>query len=326
MSGKLSIKRRDEIRKAKEQMGVDAAAEHLGISRESVKRVCRKGDVLQEPVEDESELVSQDKLLLKIRKQYSDTELKLLARGGIPQEYKHTPVHDFSGRTIRVGWFGDTHIGSVYTNYDFIREIRETFAKAKVDMVVHTGDLTEGMSNRPGHIYECSELGFDAQKERAVELMSEFDWCPLYMIDGNHDRWYIKSNGALIVKDVCDRIENAEFLGHDEGDIVLTEGVRIKLWHGEDGSSYAHSYRPQKLIESLQGGNKPHAIFAGHVHKFGYFFDRNIHFISTGCVQKQSKWMRGKRLPAHVGFGIADITVNEKGIGRFTNTFYPFYA
>jgi hypothetical protein len=90
-------------------------------------------------------------------------------------------------------------------------------------------------------------------------------------------------------------------------------------------NSYAHSYRLQKVIESLPGGEKPNVLLAGHVHKMGYFFIRNIHAISAGCLQEQTSWMRGKRLEAHPGFWIIEMDVNDGTIVRFTPTFYPYY-
>lgn len=315
----------EEIRRSVEQIGVVATAELFNLKESTVKRRVRKDSDI-EKVKTRNDIVTTDSTLAKIAEIYSDKELKLLAGGGIPMEYKHTPVHNFDGEVVKVGYLTDTHIGSVYTDTSYIDDAREVFAQSGVDFVVHAGDVTEGMSNRPGHMYECTELGYDRQREKAIEIFSAFDFCPLYMIDGNHDRWYMKSNGAKIVKDICDAVDSAQFLGHDEGDIVLNSAASIKLWHGEDGSSYAHSYRLQKLIESWQGGNKPSLLFAGHVHKYGHFFERNIHCISAGCIQKQSKWMRGKRLPAHTGFGMVEMTVNDTGIGRLTNSFFPFYA
>ena len=321
----ISKSRLEQIRASVEDKGVDLTAKEYGLKRETVRRYCRNGGCVTTKSSG-ADIVSSNAMLAKIAERYSEKELKLLASGGLPMEYKHTPVHNFHGKVVRIGYYGDKHIGSVYTDYDYIRAAHDEFYNAEVDIVVSTGDVTEGVSNRAGHVYECTEYGYDAQKEKAIELLSQLDFCPLYMIDGNHDRWYIKNSGAKIVKEICDELPNAQFIGHDEGDIVLSDSVRIKLWHGEDGSSYAHSYRLQKLIESLQGGEKPNVLFAGHVHKYGHFFERNIHCISTGCIQKQSKWMRGKRLPAHTGFGIVEMEINESGVGRFSNTFFPFYA
>jgi predicted phosphodiesterase len=320
-----SKKRIDEIRASVEDCGVDATASLYGLSRETVRRYVRKRGGLDECVSDK-DIADGNPILSKIAERYSEKELKLLAGGGLPMEYKHTPVHSFHGDELKIGWIGDTHVGSVYTDYDNIRDAREMFAKEGVDFIVHTGDVTEGASNRPGHVYECSEYGYDAQKKKAIEVFGSFDFCPVYMIDGNHDRWYMKSSGAKIVQDICEELPCAEFIGHDEGDIIINDNCTVKLWHGEDGSSYAHSYRIQKLVESWQGGQKPSILYTGHVHKHFYVMERNIHCVSTGCIQKQSKWMRGKRLPAHTGFGIDTVTINDLGVGRFKHEFFPFYA
>ena len=319
-----SLKRKEEIRASIADIGIDATAEKYGLKRETVRRYQRKRAGVDESATNET-VVTDSPIMAKIQARYSDKELLLIANGGIPEEHKHSPVHSFGGRAVKIGWMGDTHIGSVYTDYSYIEDAREQFAKADVDMVVVTGDVTEGMSNRPDHMFQCSELGYDAQKEKSIEIFSDFNFCPLYMIDGNHDRWYIKNSGAKIVQDICKEVRHAEFLGHDEGDIMI-DGAVVKLWHGEDASSYAISYRLQKLIESLQGGEKPNLLFCGHVHKFGNFFIRNIHCRSTGSIQKQSKWMRGKRIEAHTCFGITTIHVNETGIGRISDEFFPFYA
>ena len=100
----------------------------------------------------------------------------------------------------------------------------------------------------------------------------------------------------------------------------------MKLWHGEDGSSYALSYRLQKIIESLTGGEKPNILIAGHVHKYVKIFERNVYALSVGTIQSQTPWMRGKRLAAHVGFCIGDYWVNKDGLAKMRETWYPFYA
>jgi predicted phosphodiesterase len=329
----MSEIRKEEAIRLVTKYNVDVAAEMMGITRQTVQRYVRKdrraaarAGIEIPPAEIQEQGFKLDPVLARINERYSPTELKLLANGGMPMEYSHQPVHNFDGETIKIGYITDTHIGSVYTDYEMIREAREVMARNKCEMIVHAGDVTEGLSNRPGHMYECTELGYDAQKERAIDLMGKFDFAPMYMIDGNHDRWFIKSAGGKIVKDICDHIENATFIGHDEGNIMLSENVQLRLWHGEDGSSYAISYRLQKILESLSGGDKPSIMICGHVHKFGHFFMRNVHCVSGGCIQKQTKWMRGKRLEAHPGFGIMDVTINETGVASFKNEFFPFYT
>jgi predicted phosphodiesterase len=265
--------------------------------------------------------------LEQIERKYTAKELQAIAKGGrIIPGTERVPVVSFDGERIRVGAITDTHIGHKRFAKNRLFQAFEQFKKEGVDFITHSGDVTEGMSHRPGHIYELDHLGYDAQKTAAIDIFGQWTDTDIYAIDVNHDRWFIKSNGALIVKDIAASLDNFHFLGHDEGDISLNGKAILKLWHGEDASSYALSYRLQKLLESLSGGEKPNALFAGHVHKYVHIFERNVHAVSVGTLEQQTSWMRGKRLAAHVGFAIADIWVNDSGISKSGLQWYPFYA
>lgn len=265
--------------------------------------------------------------LEEIAEKFSDKELQAIAKGGrlIPG-LSQVPIVSFEGERIRFGSITDTHIGHKRSPRQRIEQAFEEFKRAKVEFITHSGDVTEGMSHRPGHVYELDHIGYDAQKIESIDIFSQWSDTDIYAIDGNHDRWYLKSNGALIVKDVAENLPNFHFLGHDEGDISLKGMATIKLWHGEDGNSYALSYRLQKLIESLSGGEKPNILIAGHVHKYVNIFERNVWALSVGCIQSQTSWMRGKRLAAHPGFNITDVWVNKTGVTKFSTTWFPFYA
>lgn len=321
-----------------EECGVDAAADHYGLSRETVRRrmrevrsyerentSCDSGDEDEGRIRD---VVSDNKYLEMIEQRYTPAELKIIARGYLPKAKRTTPIHDFrNGDWVTIGVMSDLHLGSIYTNPDLVADVYEQFDLAKVDMVAIAGDVLEGMSQRPGHIYELSHLGYTTQVKHAVEVISAWTKTPIYMIDGNHDRWFIKSSGAYAVADICSKIPNAQFLGNDEGSIWLDKEktVECRLWHGEDGSSYAISYRLQKLVESFSGGKKPNILFGGHVHKQGYFQIRNIQCFGAGCIQAQSAWMRSKRLSAETGFWVVRLKINNRGISRVQSEWFPFY-
>lgn len=301
--------------------GTEATQKRYGLSHETIRRYKR----IATAAEDMPQMSPpKERLVKQISERYSEAELKSIAAGG-----RHPQVHSprvtadwFNGETLRLGVVSDSHIGSIYFREDWWDGACEQLHQADVDATLHIGDLSEGMSNRPGHIYELSHIGYNSQREECIRQADKLPR-PLYMIDGNHDRWWIKQAGAKIVPDVCDAI-GAEFLGHDVGDLYIG-GIHIMLWHGEDGASYAHSYRLQKIIEALPGGEKPNILLAGHVHKMGYFFIRNVHAISAGALQAQSAWMRSKRLEAHPGFWILEMDINNGSIVRFTPTFFPYY-
>jgi len=301
--------------------GEETTCKQFALSLETLNRYMREARKRGFLTSDKGKLVSQ------IMKNYSNMELEAIAKGGrIVPGYGKVPIISFEGERIRLGVMTDTHIGSVKMPPERIYQAFDEFRKAKVDFIVHCGDVTEGMSTRPGHIYELSDLGYDLQKARAIEIFREWTDTDIYAIDGNHDRWFLKSNGAKIVKDIAEVLPNFRFLGHDEGDISLKGKAILKLWHGEDGNSYALSYRLQKILESLTGGEKPNAMICGHTHKYVDIFERHVMCTSAGCMQSQTPWMRSKRIAAHTGFLIVDYWVNDSGICKKSHTWHPFYS
>jgi len=298
--------------------GDDVAMDTYNLSHETLSRYKRRlkelGDDPKVP-----------EVLKTIQERYSKKELEAIAKGAkISTNTLRIPNVNFDGDCITIGLFGDTHIGSIYFNEKVLDKAFAEFEHEGVDFLIHTGDVCDGLSNRAGHVYELSEIGFHSQREKAVELLSRWEG-KIYFIDGNHDRWFAKANQALIVDDVAKLIPDGVFLGHDEGNLYMN-GIKITVWHGEDGNSYATSYRLQKIAEAFTGGEKPNILFCGHTHKQGYFMERNIHIVSAGSIQTQSKWMRSKRLAAHVGFWIIKAWINKDGVSKFQPTWYPFYA
>jgi predicted phosphodiesterase len=310
-----------KAKKLADECGFDAAAEQLGIKKETLRRYVRKWKRINE----ESEPPIDDNLMRQMRDRFSDSELRRMVNGSFVSPDHTTVHHDFDGKEVCFGAITDTHLGSVYTDPEMVYQAFEVFEREGVDFIVHCGDVHEGLSHRAGHMYECSHIGYSAQLEHSREVFGQWTDTPIYIIDGNHDRWYIKSNGALIVDELCRGQENLKFLGHDEGNIDVA-GVNIKLWHGEDGSSYALSYRVQKIVESFTGGEKPNILVCGHTHKAFNLYDRHVHCISAGAIQKQSRWMRSKRQASHTGFYTARFGVTKLGVSWIEPRFYPFYC
>jgi len=301
--------------------GKDAALKQFHLNEETFNRYTRKAKELGIPIVDKGKLISQ------IMQNYTDKEIEAIAKGGrIVPGYAKVPIISFEGERIRVGALTDTHIGSVDFHEERLYQAFDEFHKEKIDLMVHAGDVLEGMSNRPGHVYELSQIGYAQQKKYAVECFGQWQDSDIYAISGNHDRWYVKSAGANAIEDMSKELPNFHFLGHDEGEISLKGKAVLDLWHGEDGNSYALSYRLQKILESLTGGEKPNAMIAGHVHKYVSIFERHVLCTSIGSIQLQTRWMRSKRIAAHPGFVIMDYWVNNSGICKMTHTWYPFYS
>lgn len=270
-----------------------------------------------------------DPLMERLRRRYSEEELRSIARGeGIAKRYIPFPEIHLQGVHHRILVMSDTHIGSVYSPEEW-HGIVSGFANDPangIECILHCGDLVDGLKiGRAGtQIYELSEIGYEAQREKSVALMSMYK-PPIYIISGNHDAYFKEFAGADLVKEVAERLDNMTYVGINSADIGIG-GCTIRLFHGGDGNSYALSYRLQKLVESINGGHKPNILLAGHVHKFCYIFDRNIHAISVPSMQAQTKFMESHKLAAHTGFLVLDFDTARCSVLNLSVTYYPFYA
>jgi len=255
-------------------------------------------------------------------------EEKLIKQSLRAKPPKNVFDHTFKGNLIRFGYFSDTHMGEKYFHESLWRSMIFTFQKEEIKHVYGAGDILEGMSGRPGHIYELAHIGASAQLAYATSMFKLGTNLKFHIITGNHDMWFKdKNNAGLDVgEELASRCKNIEYLGQWEADVILNKNCRMKLFHGNDGTAYADSYKIQKLIESLEGGEKPNIILSGHYHKQIAIFRRNVFGFECGTLCGQTRYMRGKKIQAHKGFGIIETWVGKHGVERLRHEFFPFYG
>lgn len=263
-----------------------------------------------------------DKALDKL----SAAEKRAIVRGLKGQQAVRVHNHDWGDKHIRFGYCSDTHIGHKEFKEELWDKMGQFFKKEKVELVYHAGDILEGMSGREGHIYELRHIGITAQLNAAASLIRSADF-HLMGILGNHDLWAMaKANmGINVGQTLEDNVPNFTHLGDWEADVKLAPHITLKLYHGNDGTAYATSYKLQKLVESFTGGEKPNLVMSGHYHKAMYAFMRNVHAFECGTLCGQTRWMRGKKIQAHLGFGLIELWLGKKGIVRLRHEFIPHY-
>jgi predicted phosphodiesterase len=276
----------------------------------------------------EDTLNDSDIELLQLVKSSKLTPGELKQRlSGSKREAPKTYDHTNTGR-IKIGIIADTHIGQEKFDEGLFRYSGEVFRKSGVKNVYHAGDILEGASGRDGQCFELTHIGFEKQVSYAADLFRKYyKGLQVYGITGNHDLWFKQKNnaGVNVGTVLQDRAPNFHFLGEMEADVKLAPNCTMKLFHGNDGTAYANSYKGQKLVESFTGGHKPSIVVQGHYHKALYQFVRNVHAIDAGTLCGQTGWMRGKKIPAHKGFYILDIVTSKTGIKSISPTFYPAY-
>lgn len=238
--------------------------------------------------------------------------------------------HNFFDKVVRVGLVTDTHFGSLFERPDVLDAAYKTFKREGITTVYHAGDMCDGERMFRGHEYEIRVHGGDGQVSHCVDTYSYEKGIDTYFITGSHDLSFWKHAGVNIGEKIGNQRADLHHLGDEEVDVAIGEGERqiiLRLVHPGKGTAYALSYHPQKYIESLSGGQKPHIIFMGHYHKAEMMpCYRNIFVVQGGCIESQTGFMRRNNLAAHMGFWIIEFTVNPPNlVSRFKPEFFAVY-
>ncbi len=177
--------------------------------------------------------------------------------------------------------------------------------------------------------------GLDAQSEYLAQVWPKKKSITTFFITGDdHEGWYINREGVNVGSYIQTKFEqhgrkDFQFIGHVEADILLpgkkTQSV-MRLIHAGGGTAYATSYSTQKIVESYQGGEKPRILCVGHYHKANFDYAREVYTYQGGCTCDQTTFMRKKKLAAHVGGWIIELTINDDGmVIRSKGDWIPFY-
>ena len=192
--------------------------------------------------------------------------------------------------TMHLLLISDTHLCSKYDRLDILRYLYAKADDRGVKHILHSGDFTDGRSNRPEHVYELKELSYDGQVDYCVDKYPRFSG-NTYVISGNHDNWWYKSNGSEIVKSISKQRDDIIYLGPDVSDIKIGK-LKIRLFHGSGGMAYAKSYKVQKYLDSIPLDEKPHILQTGHTHQSFYLKQDNTHCFQTGCLEDLTPFSR----------------------------------
>lgn len=277
----------------------------------------------------DSQFSDEDLQLLKEIKKSNMTSKEFSLLSKHLEQYRPDTTQPYTCKQshVKIGVISDTHIGSKFYDSQLMDEAAKNFTKNKVNFVVHAGDICEGHyeNRRQGSVFELTELGGDAQVKRAVEELGKIKQ-PIYGITGNHEyNTFYRLCGFEIGEQLQDKLPNFHYLGNAKGVINLPFGQKMELIHPDGGTAYALSYKPQKIIEAMDGGTKPAIAIIGHFHKMEHLYYRNVHTFQAGCLQSQTTFMRNGSISAGKGYWILDVKVGKKGISSIKTEMFNAY-
>jgi DNA polymerase II small subunit/DNA polymerase delta subunit B len=227
---------------------------------------------------------------------------------------------------LRFGVTADRHIGSLYHNAAALKAYYDYCESIGIPVIYDAGDIIDGWKVYRGQEFELRDIGFEDQIAR-VEKDSPRNVRTCF-ITGNHDASFKNLAGVLAGKAIQSVVKEYEFIGEEQARVrydTPNGPFEIMLIHPGGGSSYAITYRPQKIVESLEGGTKPNFLGIGHHHKADMMPSyRNVCTVSAGTFQAQTPFMARQGLAAHVGGWVFDVFVGENS-NRIKGEFIAFF-
>jgi hypothetical protein len=236
-----------------------------------------------------------------------------------PPEFGRLPLKYVDGSEwVRVGLVADTHLcckeeclAELHNQYDL-------FKAEGITTVLHAGNPIDGYVARINgeSVYSTT---IDGQAKYFVDNYPARAGITTYYITGDdHESWFSPGfNIGAYLQHVAEaeKRNDLRYIGHIESDVefqIKGAGAPtiVKVQHPGGGSAYARSYTGQKIVESLEGGEKPAILVLGHYHVSNYMNERNIHVISLPGFQAQTIFARKKRLRMELGGALLEFKVN----------------
>lgn len=237
-------------------------------------------------------------------------------------EFGHLPLAVTNhGDWVRYGLVADTHLCCKEERLSELHNQYDLFKSEGITEVFHAGNPIDGYVARiNGESVFSSTI--DGQAQYFADNYPQRAGIKTYFITGDdHESWFAPGfNIGAYIQVVAEKSgrNDLQYIGHVEADIEIKAygkkgpSTIIKVQHPGGGSAYARSYTGQKIVESMEGGEKPAILVLGHYHVSNYMNERNIHVIALPGFQDQTIFARKKRLRMEVGGAVLEFKVNPK--------------
>jgi len=257
----------------------------------------------------------------------------VLGKAIAPPEAIEIPMKVYHNKWIKFGVISDSHLNSKYERLDILNYAYDIFKEEGIAHVLHAGNPIDGYGRF--NQFDVFNIGTEDQINYLLEKYPQRKGITTHFITADdHEGWIVQREhiniGELIeLKSHKFGRDDLKHLGYIEADVLVKVGskpTRIRVFHPGGGTAYSLSYKPQKIIESLQGGDKPDILIVGHFHKLGYFTWRNVDVLLAGCTEDQTPFMRKKHIAAHLGFYVVKAHIAPDGsVNRLIPEKISFY-
>ncbi len=227
---------------------------------------------------------------------------------------------------IRLGLVSDTRFGSKYQQLSLLNEFYNDAYDFEADMVIHLGDISEGVYKGAKAIYNDSLFlhGMEEQADYIIKSYPHIEGITTYFITGEHDLTHVsKQNPKYIGKSISEKREDMVYLGSNQCNLEINN-VKIYLEHmtSKRDQPLQLSYRPQETIRTIRSEDKFDLFFQGHNLYAQTFTQRNIRCITVPSMVATTPEIRSKSLYNTVGAWLVELDLNDDG--KLENTYLRF--
>ena len=130
----------------------------VGKKGTTIESICEKLNVKDYEILGVIELLKQEGMLLDV---WDGKVYKLPKPRSIDEVYQVPSNLEH----LKLLLISDTHLCSKYDRLDILRYLYDEADRRGVKHILHSGDFTDGRSNRPEHVYELKEHSYEGKVE-----------------------------------------------------------------------------------------------------------------------------------------------------------------
>lgn len=218
---------------------------------------------------------------------------------------------------LHFGVVSDTHLGSKKERLTELETTYDRFQTEGVKIVLHAGDITEGVGVYRGQEYEVHKQGQDEQIEYAIQSYPKRTGIKTIFITGNHDLRQTERGGVDPGIPISKQRKDMVYAGQMVSMMQIGEDLYAEMIHPGGGGAYALSYKAQRDINNRVPEDLPDILLYGHYHTSYYMRYRNIHFMQVPCYKDAGGWEKRLGLNPTIGGWIVDARIEGDKITSF---------
>jgi hypothetical protein len=196
----------------------------------------------------------------------------------------------------------DWHAASYGFSGIALKKMANDITEYGIKSVVHAGDFYQGRGVHKMELEDCITLDVDKQVEMGEKLLESLPDIDFHVVSGNHEE---RMKGSIhvghdMLLSTAKSQPKFHYYGH-VAKLTLNKEFSMTIMHSSGGSTYAKTYRPERIFDQLI--ERPNLLVTGHSHQlFVVARAANAWVTQAGCLQRENSFLLNKGIVPQVGY------------------------